>query len=148
MPLRANQPCEILLIDDDQDEYILLQHAFGAYSDQINLHHLTDTTHLLSPLQSAQTLPSLILLDMQLGRVDGFEVLAALKQDAHLRDIPVVVWSGSMTDADVNRCYQQGASSVLLKSADQPSLERTIGQVCAYWLEAVQLPVYSKQSDC
>jgi CheY-like chemotaxis protein len=148
MPLRPNQACEIVLIDDDEDDYLILKHAFLTYSDQIILHHLNDTNNLLAPLQQAQNLPSLILLDMHLGMVDGFEVLASLKQDPHLRDIPVVVWSGSLLDEEVNRCYRAGAGSVVHKSTDQPSLERVMGQLCAYWLDAVQLPFYQKQSDC
>lgn len=148
MPLRANQPCEIVLIDDDEDDFLLLQMAFKAYSDQVNLHHLGDQVDLLTPLQTAITLPSLIMLDMHLGAINGFAVLARLKEDPHLRDIPVVVWSASLMEAEVNRCYEAGASSVVLKSANQSSLERTIRQVCDYWLEAVQLPFYQKQSDC
>lgn len=148
MPLRPNQSCEVVLLDDDEDDFFFLQKAFGAYSDKITLHHLNGGTDILAPLQSALTLPSLILLDMHLGGIDGFDVLQLLKQDPHLRDIPVVVWSGSLMDGEVNRCYEAGASSVVLKSADQLSLERTMRQVCEYWLEAVQLPFYQKQSDC
>jgi CheY-like chemotaxis protein len=148
MALRPNQHCEIVLIDDDEDDFLLLRMAFKAFSDQVELHYLSSKADLLAPLKTALTLPSLILLDMHLGSLDGFDVLAMLKEDPHLRDIPVVVWSGSLMDAEVNRCYEAGASSVVLKSADQPSLERTIRQVCEYWLEAVQLPFYQKQSDC
>lgn len=148
MALRSNQHCEIVLIDDDEDDFLFLQLAFKAYSDQVTLHHLSSNDDLLSPLKTAVTLPSLIMLDMHLGALDGFEVLARLKQDPHLRDIPVVVWSGSLMDDEVNRCYEGGASSVVLKSSDQPSLQRNIRQVCEYWLEAVQLPFYQKQSDC
>jgi CheY-like chemotaxis protein len=148
MPLRPNQHCEIVLFDDDEEDYYFLQKAFKVYSDQITLHHLTTSTDILASLQSAQTLPSLILLDMHMNGVNGFDILNMLKQDSHLRDIPVIVWSGSLSDNEVNQCYQAGASSVVFKSDDQSGLERVIRQVCEYWFGAVQLPFYKKQSDC
>jgi len=148
MPLKLNQNCEIILLDDDDDDFFFLKEAFRAYSDQITLHHLTDHTTLLASLQSAKTLPSLILLDMHLGGEDGLSILTQLKQNKHLRDVPVVVWSGSIADQQVNQCYQAGASSVVIKSDNQPDLERVIQQLCDYWFSAVQLPFYAKQSDC
>ncbi len=148
MPLRANQHCEIILFDDDDDDYFFLKNAFKTYSDQITLHHLMGETPFLTSLQNAVTLPSLILLDMHMGSTDGMEILHSLKQDPHLRDIPVVIWSGSLADQEVNRCYEAGASSVVLKSPDQSSLEKVVKQLCEYWLDAVQLPFYSKQSTC
>jgi CheY-like chemotaxis protein len=85
---------------------------------------------------------------MHMNGVDGFEILRGLKQDTHLRDVPVVVWSGEMPDEQVNQCYQAGASSVVIKSDNQPSLDGVIRQQCEYWFGAVQLPFYAKQSDC
>lgn len=148
MPLKANQNCEIVLLDDDDDDFFFLKNAFKAYSDKITLHHLTDPATLLASLQSAKTLPSLILLDMHIKGEDGYGILSSLKQDAHLRDVPVVVWSGSLADQQVNQCYQAGASSVVIKSDNQVDLERVIQHLCDYWLKAVQLPFYAKQSDC
>ncbi|ADB38196.1 response regulator [Spirosoma linguale] len=148
MPLRSNQHCEIILFDEDDDDYFFLKKAFQAHSDQITLHHLTDPATLLASLQSATTLPSLILLDLQMRGNDGFDILNSLKQDVHLRDVPVVVWSAAMTDQQVNHCYQAGASSVVIKSDNQLDLERVIRHLCDYWFSAVQLPFYAKQSDC
>ena len=105
MPLKLNQNCEIILLDDDDDDFFFLKEAFRAYSDQITLHHLTDHTTLLASLQSVKTLPRLILLDMHLGGEDGLSILTQLKQNKHLRDVPVVVWSGSLADQQVNQCY-------------------------------------------
>ena len=148
MPLPANRPCDVILLDDDEEDYFFWRKAFGAHSDQITLHHLTDPTTLITSLQSAQSLPSLILLDIHMRGKDGFEILLELKQDPHLRDVPVVVWSGSLAEQQVNQCYQAGASSVVLKSNNQASLEAVIGHLCDYWFKAVQLPFYPKQSDC
>ena len=148
MPLKSTQNCEIILLDDDEEDYFFLKKAFKAYSDQITLHHLTDPATLLGFLQSAKTLPSLIFLDMHIGGQDGFSLLSNLKQDTHLRDVPVVVWSGSLSDQQVNQCYQAGASSVVIKSDNLADLESVIQHLCDYWFKAVQLPFYTKQSDC
>ena len=148
MPLTLNKPCEVILIDDDEDDYFFLNKAFQAHSDQITLNHLTDATTLIASLQKAKTLPSLILLDMHMAGKDGFDILRELKGNAHLRDVPVVIWSGSLSDRQVNQCYQAGASSVVIKSTNQPDLEVVIGQLCEYWFRAVQLPFYAKESDC
>ncbi|GAB3047362.1 response regulator [Spirosoma pulveris] len=96
MPLKPNQTCEVILLDDDEDDYLFLKQAFQAHSNQITLHHLTDATTLIASLQSAQTLPSLILLDMHMRAKDGFEILAELKEDAYLQDIGVLVATGQI----------------------------------------------------
>jgi CheY-like chemotaxis protein len=148
MSLRPNQHCEVILIDDDDDDFYLLQHAFHAYSKQITLHHLTDSSRLFPPFQTALTLPSLILLDMHMPGIDGYEVLRSLKSDVSLKNIPVVVWSGLLPDVQVNDCYEAGASSVVFKSVDQAGLDLVVKQLCEYWFSAVQLPFYPKVSDC
>jgi CheY-like chemotaxis protein len=148
MPLRSDQRCEVILLDDDEDDFFFLNKAFQSYSNKITLSHLTNPNTLLSSLQNARTLPSLILLDLNMNGMDRFEIRNNLKQDPHLKDVPVVVWSGSMPDEQVNRCYQAGASSVVIKSDTQPNLEGVIRQLCEYWFGAVQLPFYAKQSDC
>jgi chemotaxis family two-component system response regulator Rcp1 len=148
MPFRSDHHCEVILLDDDEDDYFFLNKAFQTYSDKITLNHLTNPTTLLTSLRSANTLPSLILLDLHMKGTDGFEILHSIKQDLHLRDVPVVIWSGEMPDEQVNRCYQAGASSVVIKSENQPNLEGVIRQLCEYWFGAVQLPFYAKQSDC
>lgn len=148
MPLKPSQHCEVILIDDDEDDFFFLKKAFKAHSDQITLHHLTEATTLIALLQSARTLPSLILLDLHMGGKNGLDILSELKQDTHLRDVPVVVWSGSMSDQQVNQCYQAGASSVVIKSRNQSDLEVVIRHLCDYWFRAVQLPFYAKESDC
>ena len=65
-----------------------------------------------------------------------FGILSSLKQDAYLRDVLVVVWSGLLADQPVNQCDQAGASSVVIKWDNQVDLERVIQQLCDYWLNA------------
>lgn len=85
-------------------------------------------------------LPALVLLDLNLPGTDGRAVLAALKQDPHLRAIPVVVFSASAQPHDIDRCYQLGANSYLTKPLDGAALETKIQLTLQYWLEASELP--------
>jgi CheY-like chemotaxis protein len=140
MALQMDRRPEVVLIDDDEDDYYLLKQAFKAYSNQLVLLHVNSSTGLPALFSSMSALPDLILLDFHMPQVTGLDVLALFKQDPNLNQIPIVVWSGSLEAGQVFLCYQAGASSVILKSGDQSSLENTIKALCIYWFETVQLP--------
>lgn len=84
--------------------------------------------------------PALILLDLNLPGTGGTEVLAAVKADAGLRSIPVVVLSNSQAAEDVNRCYALGAAGYIRKQIQLKQLEESIRGLARYWFEIVQLP--------
>jgi CheY-like chemotaxis protein len=140
MALQTNRQLEVVLIDDDDDDYYLLKQAFKAYSNQLVLRHLSTSTELSELLSSVSALPDLILLDFHMPLLTGLELVATLKQNLNLYRIPIVIWSGSLDASQVVQCYQAGASSVILKSGDQSSLERSVSALCIYWFETVQLP--------
>jgi two-component system response regulator len=129
-----------MLIDDDEDDYFLLKGAFSTYSDQVQLTHQRTATNLMDDLLQLTRLPDLILLDLNLPPLNGLEVLATLKQDARTRQIPVLIWSGSIAQDQLRQCYEGGVSSVLLKSADQHSLVEAVQRICTYWFEVMLLP--------
>jgi CheY-like chemotaxis protein len=84
--------------------------------------------------------PALILLDLNLGADDGRDVLAALKADAALRRIPVVVWTTSAHPRDVEHCYEHGASGYATKPVDVGQLVEALRNVTRYWFGCVILP--------
>ena len=84
--------------------------------------------------------PDLILLDLNMPRMDGRKLLEALKQDAKLRDIPVVVLTTSEVERDVVSSYQLGAAGYITKPVDITQFMDAIRQVADYWITLVRLP--------
>lgn len=85
-------------------------------------------------------LPKLVLLDLKMPRLDGFDVLRALKGNARTRSIPVVVLTSSNRSHDVAECYRLGANSYVTKPIDVDSLATIIIHVATYWLNVNQAP--------
>ncbi|MGH9396065.1 MAG: response regulator [Terriglobia bacterium] len=86
-------------------------------------------------------LPRLVLLDLKLPKVDGFEVLRTLKRDPRTRPVPVVVISSSDEPDDVCRCYREGANSYIRKPMDLDKYEEVFIRVTSYWLRVNEIPV-------
>jgi len=84
--------------------------------------------------------PRLILLDLNLPGTDGRQVLASIKADEQLRQIPVVVFTTSRDDRDVAACYRAGANSYVQKPVDLPEFRRALDSLKSYWFETVVLP--------
>ena len=84
--------------------------------------------------------PRLILLDLNLPGTDGRQVLASIKADEQLRQIPVVVFTTSRDDRDVEACYRAGANSYVQKPVDLPEFRRALDSLKSYWFETVVLP--------
>lgn len=148
MALTPDQQCEVILIDDDEDEFYLLNRALQQYSDQITLHQYRKAEELTRHLTTADTLPSLVLLDMHMPVLSGIDVLHFIKGHDFLRNIPVVVWSGDLQPDEVNQCYEAGAASVILKPSGSDKMAESINNLCNYWFVTVHLPIYAKQSNC
>ena len=87
-------------------------------------------------------LPVLVLLDLNLPRLDGRELLAAIRTDPACPLVPLVVLTTSSNPRDVTTCYRAGASGYLVKLVDLPKFATMIRQCVEYWLQAVTLPVY------
>ena len=84
--------------------------------------------------------PGLVLLDLNLPGTDGREVLAAVKADEELRQIPVVVFTTSRDRRDIEACYRAGANSYVQKPVDLPEFRRALDALKAYWFDTVVLP--------
>ncbi len=148
MALAPNQQCEVILIDDDEDEFYLLNRALHDYSDQITLHQYRKAQAITQHLETAAMLPSLILLDMHMPVLSGVDILKFIKEHESLRNIPVVVWSGDLQPDEVNQCYEAGAASVIMKPTGNDEMAESITNLCNYWFVTVHLPIYAKQANC
>lgn len=91
-------------------------------------------------IRSPPTPPDLLLLDLNLPRLSGHEVLQAIKGDAALKRLPVVVLSSSQAEADVARSYELGAASHVAKPGDVDALFALVETLARYWFSAVTLP--------
>lgn len=102
---------------------------------------------LRQQLQSGDgSLPDVILLDLNMPNMDGFEVLAEVKSAPLLRRIPVVVFSTSGDQEDVDRAYEEGANSYVLKPARLDDLKQSLELVATYWSAATRLPTHTPMS--
>lgn len=134
---------EILLVEDDPDELELalealqetgLQHALAVARDGADaLDFLLARGRYLDRADAPA--PRLVLLDLQLPRVGGIEVLRTLKSDARTRHIPVVVLTSSRVETDLETCYALGANSYVVKPVDLDQFVQALAEVGSYWME-------------
>lgn len=142
------QPITILMADDDEEDRMLTQKAFELNRLGNDLRFVEDGEDLLDYLHqrgkyadpASAPRPGLILLDLNMPRLDGREALAAIKSDPSLRRIPVVVMTTSEADQDIARSYDLGANSYVTKPVTFDSLAQVIKALDQYWFEIVALP--------
>ena len=125
----------VLVVDDDEDDFILLAAQIKRCHQEVNL------TYASSGEDASQLLinglhPNLIIIDVQMPRMQGYEFLVWLINSQNWRHIPVVVWTGAISETEVTRYYRAGANSLLLK---QDALQ-DIDTFCRHWFKLVQLP--------
>lgn len=149
------QPITILMADDDEEDRMLTQKAFELNRLGNDLRFVEDGEDLLDYLHhrgryadpASAPRPGLILLDLNMPRLDGREALAAIKSDPSLRRIPVVVMTTSEADQDIARSYDLGANSYVTKPVTFDSLAQVIKALDQYWFEIVALPEGDERSS-
>jgi CheY-like chemotaxis protein len=129
----------ILLVEDNRDHAELIQRAFEEHGMEGHIEHLLDGEAALRYLfqrgeYAERPRPRLILLDLRLPRVDGFEVLHAIKQSPELQRIPAVILTTSDADRDVAKAYSEHANSYLVKPVDFSEFDALMRDVGRYWL--------------
>ncbi|MDT3778832.1 response regulator [Nitrospira sp. MA-1] len=138
-------PIEILLIEDNPADIRLTQEAFQAARLHNTIHVAQDGVSAMSfirqtaPFQDAPR-PDLILLDLNLPKKDGREILKEIKSDPHTRTIPVVVLTTSEDEGDVLRSYNLHANAYLVKPIDVLRFIKMIQSLESFWLSVVKLP--------
>ena len=138
----------ILLAEDDADDRLLTQDALAESQLVADLRFVENGTELLDYLflrgkfaePASAPRPQLILLDLNMPRMDGREVLAKIKADPALRRIPVVVLTTSRADTDIARIYELGANSFISKPVRFEALVNVMKALRLYWFETVELP--------
>ena len=136
---------EILLVEDNPGDVRLTQEALKDNKMHNNLHVVEDGVEALAFLRkegqySGSPRPDLILLDLNLPRKDGREVLAEIKADARLRRIPVVVLTTSKAEEDILRAYDLSANCYITKPVDFEQFIHVVKSIEDFWLAMVKLP--------
>lgn len=142
------RPITILLADDDEDDVLLTREALDENRLANRLRRVADGAELLEYLQrrgryadpADAPRPGLILLDLNMPRLDGREALREIKSDPHLRQIPVVVLTTSQSEEDIYRTYDLGVNSFISKPVTFEGLVRVMRDLGRYWFEIVELP--------
>ena len=122
----------MLLVEDDSNDCLLMEHAFSRSAPHVRLHKVRDGIEAQEYLtgkgvfadRAQYPLPELILLDLKLPRKNGLEVLEWMKGNPELKDLRVIVLSSSQEKRDIDRAYELGASSFLVKSVNIRDLSR------------------------
>jgi two-component system, response regulator len=142
-------PITILICDDDEDDRTLTQQALEDAHVSNSIRFVEDGEQLLDYLYQRGKFagemglaprPGLILLDLNMPKMDGREALKAIKEDPSLHDIPIVVLSTSRLDEDIIRSYQLGVNSFITKPVTFSGLVEAMNVLGRYWLEIVELP--------
>jgi CheY-like chemotaxis protein len=141
-------PVTILMADDDPDDCMLAREALAESRLANELYFVNDGEELMDYLYhrgkyaapESSPRPGLILLDLNMPKKDGREVLKEIKADPHLRQIPVLVLTTSQAEEDIHRSYDLGANSFITKPVTFSSLIEVMRTLGKYWFEIVELP--------
>jgi len=144
-----NKAIEILLVEDNPADIKLTQVALRKTKISNNINVVRDGNEALAYLRkegehAGAVRPDLILLDLNLPLVSGFDVLEYLKTDPILKKIPVLVLSGSSSLQDIGRCYELGANSYILKPTGIDELLEMTGSLLTFWFRYAQILTGSK----
>ena len=145
----SQQRCSIVVADDDEGDRYLIQKAMEDCGLTADVHFLEDGQTLVDRLtlqlttatsSRAAQLPCLILLDLNMPRMDGRDVLKTIKSHPDLKGIPIVVMTNSNNPDDVDSTYRDGANSFFTKPLNYSGLVDLIRLLKTYWLETASLP--------
>lgn len=142
----TSRPVEILLVEDNEDDVVIIQEAFAEFQLVNVLNTVSDGEEALAYLRregqyKVVRQPGLILLDINMPKKNGFEVIQAMKADLRLRTLPVIMLTMSDRDEDVIRSYANGACSYIRKPVDLDQFHTVIKQFELYWTLISRIPI-------
>jgi CheY-like chemotaxis protein len=134
----------ILLVEDNDDDVLLTKHAFKNVAAQVEFHVVRDGIDALKflrgePPYNCVVLPNIILLDLNLPKMDGRQLLAELKRDDQLRIIPTVILTTSAAEDDVTSAYRNHASAYMTKPMDLHAFAHRTECFANFWLSDVAI---------
>jgi two-component system response regulator len=144
-PLAGSRPAEVLVVEDNEDDVELMRISFRRSRLALHLHHVTNGEDCLAFLRhegqwSKAPRPDIVLLDLNMPRMGGREVLEEIVKDPALRDIPVIVLTTSSAEPDVNAAYQLRCNSYIVKPVDFDQFVKVVQGITDYWFTLAVLP--------
>lgn len=133
---------EILFVEDSKDDAVLTIRALSKSGFTNKLHHVINGAEALDFLyckgiyeaRNPKEFPKLILLDLKMPKVSGMQVLEKVKSDPNLKAIPVVMLTSSKESPDIERCFELGANSYIVKPVDSDNFFNAIKEIGLYWM--------------
>jgi two-component system response regulator len=146
--VRTPRPITILIADDDPDDRLLARDALAECQPASTVRFVEDGQELLDYLRrrgrfadpALSPTPSIVLIDLNMPRMDGQAAIEAIKTDPALRHIPVTVLTTSQSEEDICRSYSLGVNSYITKPVSFLGLVHVMKSISKYWLEIVELP--------
>jgi CheY-like chemotaxis protein len=138
MATPAKRPTVILFADDDADDRDLMREAFAEAAEEVDFHTVDDGVELMDALRGPSDSidgirPDVLLLDLNMPRKNGYAALAEMKADPELRKFPVVIFSTSSSNSDVQFALEHSAASYVVKPTDYDSLLKFVSDLTSYW---------------
>jgi CheY-like chemotaxis protein len=146
----AGEPIDVLLVEDSPGDVRLTQEALRDSNRAIHLHVAFDGIEAMDFLRrhgahAGVPRPDLILLDLNLPRMDGREVLAQIKADESLKTIPTIILTTSEAEADITKSYQLQANCFLSKPVQLEAFESLVRSINDFWLTRAKLPHHGER---
>ena len=133
-------PIEILLIEDNPGDIELTRVGFDEARIANNLSVISDGQEAMEFFERGESLPDIILLDINLPKADGLEILELIRQKENSKNIPVIMLTSSESDTDIKRSYAKKANSFITKPVDFEKFHQVIKSLKTFWLTVVKLP--------
>ncbi len=145
-----NKSIHILLVEDNEGDVLLIKEAFEEVKSELKISTVSDGQAAIDFLCNIQlskdTSPvNMVLLDVNLPKLNGHEVLQQIKENDALKSIPVIMLTTSSSPNDINKAYNNQASSYIVKPTDINQFLKVVAGIENYWLNTVMLPVKTGQ---
>jgi CheY-like chemotaxis protein len=136
-----DKPFVIVMVDDDEDDRYLFQEVVDSDCPDCQLLTFGSGDAFLAYLPQAHPLPTLILLDLNLPRQDGLQILKLLSEDNHWQPVPVIIYTDSEDEAQILQCYRSYANAVINKPPGIEAIRKLMRSIRQFWFHSVTLPV-------
>lgn len=136
---------DLIYVEDDHTDARFFERAIRKTDPAVRTHRLQDGQAAVDFIEDlaeeSDPLPKLIVLDIKLPKLLGFDVLAAIRDNPRTRHIPVIMLSSSTQEADIDRAYRLGANSYLNKPPTMKELNETVATMVKFWIRSNRLPL-------